>query len=60
MSATNYVASALMQAWFPRIHSDQSWLNSDDGRNWTEIALLDAQVSIDAYNEWLNKEAGGE
>jgi hypothetical protein len=53
MSAVNYVAAELMKAWFPRNHINQEWLNSDDGRNWTEIALLDAQVAVDAYQQWL-------
>ena len=54
MSLVNYVASELMKAWFPKSHSDQKWLESDDGKNWTEIALLDAQVSINAYKEYLD------
>lgn len=53
MSQYNHVASALMRAWFPRSHMDQNWLSSDDGKNWTEIALLDAKIAIDAYEDWL-------
>ena len=54
MSAANYVAAALMEAWFPRSHVDQNWLSSDDGKNWTEIALMDAHVAINAYKEYLD------
>lgn len=52
MSLVNYVAAELMKAWFPRNHLDQGWLASDDGKNWTEIALLDAEVAVNAYNEY--------
>lgn len=52
MSIVNHVASALMKAWFPRNHIDQDWLESDDGKNWTEIALLDAEVAIKAYESY--------
>lgn len=55
MSPVNYVAAALMEAWFPKNHVNQDWLASDDGRNWTEIALMDAQVAINAYKEYLDK-----
>lgn len=44
-----------MKAWFPRSHSDPEWLNSDDGKNWAEIALLDAEVAITAYKDYLDK-----
>jgi len=52
MSVVNHVASELMKAWFPRNHVDQNWLNSDDGKNWTEIALLDAEVAVKAYESY--------
>jgi hypothetical protein len=55
MSPANYVAAALMKAWWPKNHINRKWLESDDGKNWTEIALLDAQVSINAYKEYLDK-----
>jgi hypothetical protein len=55
MSPANYVAAALMKAWWPKNHINQKWLESDDGKNWTEIALMDAQVSINAYKEYLDK-----
>ena len=48
MSPVNYVAYELMKAWFPKSHSDRKWLESDDGKNWTEI-------SINAYKEYLDK-----
>ena len=44
-----------MKAWFPRNHVNQEWLDSDDGKNWSEIALLDAEVAIKAYKEYLDK-----
>lgn len=53
-SMTNYVAAALMKAWFPKNHSNQEWLESEDGRNWTEIALMDAEVAINAQKEYLD------
>jgi hypothetical protein len=55
MPGLTYVAEALMKAWFPRSHSDPDWLNSDDGKNWAEIALLDAEVAITAYKDYLDK-----
>ena len=55
MPGLTYVAEALMKAWFPRSHSDSDWLNSEDGKNWTEIALLDAEIAINAYKEFLDK-----
>lgn len=55
ISAINYVAAELMKAWFPKNHVNQEWLESDDGKNWTEIALLDAEVAINAYKEYLDK-----
>lgn len=47
-----YVAAALMREWFPKYHKDQEWIASDDGQNWSEIALVDAKTAIDAYKEW--------
>jgi hypothetical protein len=44
-----------MKAWFPRSHSDSDWLNSEDGKNWAEIALLDAEIAINAYKEFLDQ-----
>lgn len=55
MTPEQYVANALMKVWFKKSHSDTEWLESDDGRAWTEIALLDAQVAVDAYRDWLQK-----
>jgi len=55
MPGLTHVAEALMKAWFPRSHSDPDWLNSDDGKNWSEIALLDAEVAITAYKDYLDK-----
>jgi hypothetical protein len=55
MPGLTYVAEALMKAWFPRNHSDSDWLNSDDGKNWAEIALIDAETAIKAYKEYLDK-----
>lgn len=53
MSEINYVAAALLKAWFPKKHIDQEWLDSPDGRNWTEIAMLDAEVACNACKEWI-------
>lgn len=50
-----YVANALMRVWFPKKHTDESWLQSEDGRSWSEISLLDAQVAVDAYKEFLDQ-----
>jgi len=47
-----YVAEALLKAWFPKRHNDPEWINSDDGKNWAEIALLDAEVAVNAYKEY--------
>lgn len=55
MPGVTYVAEALMKAWFPRLHADPEWLNSDDGKNWVEIALLDAEVAITAFKDFLDK-----
>lgn len=52
MTEVQYVANALLEAWFPKRHSDKDWLNSGDGQNWQEIALLDAAVAIDAHLKW--------
>ncbi len=49
MTEVQYVANALMKSWFPKRHSDKEWLDSEDGQNWQEIALLDAAIAIDAY-----------
>jgi hypothetical protein len=54
-SIVNYVAGSLMKAWFPKNHVNQEWLDSEDGRNWTEIALMDAEVAINSYKEYLDK-----
>ena len=55
MPGLTYVAEALLKAWFPKRHNDPEWINSDDGKNWAEIALLDAEVAINAYKEYLDK-----
>jgi hypothetical protein len=55
MPGLTYVAEALMKAWFPKRYNDSDWINSEDGRSWAEIALLDAGIAINAYNEYLNK-----
>jgi hypothetical protein len=52
MTAVQYVASALIKAWFPKRHNQQDWLISEDGQNWQEIALLDASIAIDAHLKW--------
>jgi hypothetical protein len=52
MTEVQYVANALMEAWFPRRHSDKEWLNSEDGQNWYDIALLDATIAIEAHLKW--------
>lgn len=55
VSPVNYVAAELMKAWFPKNHVNQEWLASDDGKNWIEISLMDAEVAIKAYKEYLDK-----
>jgi hypothetical protein len=52
MTEVQYVADALMEAWFPKRHDDPEWLKSEDGQNWQEIALLDAAVAVDAFLKW--------
>jgi hypothetical protein len=52
MTEVQYVANALMKSWFPKSHNDQSWLISEDGQNWYDIAMLDAAIAIDAYLKW--------
>jgi hypothetical protein len=52
VSPEQYVANALMKVWFKKRYNDKDWLESEDGKNWTEIALLDATVAVDAYKEW--------
>ena len=53
MSPEQYVANALMKVWFKNSHNDQEWLASEDGQAWSEISLLDAEVAVNAYQEWL-------
>lgn len=53
MTAEQYVADALMKVWFKNSHNDKEWLASEDGQAWLEISLLDAQVAVDAYQEWI-------
>ena len=53
MTPEQYVANALMKVWFKKSHNDSEWLASQDGQAWIEIALLDAEVAVDAYQEWL-------
>jgi hypothetical protein len=55
MTEVQHVANALLKAWFPKSHGDQSWLTSEDGKNWYDIAMLDAAVAIDAYLDWQSK-----
>jgi hypothetical protein len=55
MTEVQYVAAALMDAWFPKRHKDPEWILSEDGQNWNDIAMLDAAVAIDAYLDWLSK-----
>lgn len=55
MTPEQYVANALMKVWFKNSHNDKEWLASEDGTAWSEISLLDAQVAVDAYQEWLHK-----
>ncbi len=43
-----------MKVWFKNSHNDPEWLASEDGSAWKEISLLDAQVAVDAYQEWLS------
>lgn len=53
MTPEQYVANALMKVWFKNSHNDKSWLESEDGKAWLEISLLDAEVAVNAYREWL-------
>lgn len=50
--ALEHCAASLMKAWFPSNHKNQDWLDSEDGRQWKEISLLDASVVIEAYKEF--------
>jgi hypothetical protein len=52
MTEVQYVADALMEAWFPKRRHDTEWLKSEDGQNWQEIALLDAAIAVDAFLKW--------
>ena len=53
MTPEQYVANALMKVWFKKNHNDREWLEYEDGQAWVEISLLDAEVAVDAYKEWL-------
>lgn len=55
MPGLTYVAEALMKAWFPKRYNDLEWMNTEDGKAWAEISLLDAEVAINAYKEYLEK-----
>jgi hypothetical protein len=55
MPGLTYVAEALMKAWFPKRYNDLEWMNSEDGKSWAEIAMLDAGIAIKAYKEYLDK-----
>jgi hypothetical protein len=52
MTEVQYVANALMESWFPKRNKDPEWLNSEDGQNWYDIALLDATIAIEAHLKW--------
>lgn len=47
--AIEFVADALMKSWFKANYP----VNDDD--LWREIALDDAEVSINAYVKWLEE-----
>lgn len=55
MTQYEYVANALMKAWFSHRSNDSIWLDSEDGKRWLEISILDAKVAVDAANEWVEK-----
>ena len=48
-------SDALMKAWFPTKHENESWLEGEDGQKWKEISLKDAKVVIQSYNDFLNE-----
>lgn len=52
MNLQEYVAEQLMKAWFSKRWNDSEWLNSEDGKAWIEISLLDAEVAIKAYESY--------
>jgi len=48
--AIKHCAYALMRAWHPSKTED--WYESEEGKDWMEIAMLDAEVVIDAYDRY--------
>ena len=55
VSPVEYVAAELMKVWFPKSHDDKAWLATDDGSNWSDIALADATVAVNAYRKWMKE-----
>jgi hypothetical protein len=58
MTEVQYVADALLGAWFPKRRNDPEWVESEDGQQWREIALLDAAVAVDAFLKWQELNGG--
>lgn len=52
-SGISFVADQLIKVWFPVKHNDSEWINSEDGISWREIALLDAEVCVNAYKRFM-------
>lgn len=55
MTLLEYVSDSLIKNWFPKKCNDLDWIKSKDGQAWLEIAILDAQIAISAYKEYLDK-----
>jgi hypothetical protein len=44
-----------MKSWFPKNYDNKDWLESPDGQQWREIAMLDSLAVIKAYNNYFNE-----
>lgn len=56
MDRKSFIASKLMESWFPSSHRDKVWLSGPDGKSWLEIAEIDAEVADKAADEWQEKQ----
>lgn len=48
----HYVAKELIKSWFPNLHKDESWMNTEDAQMWQDIAYADARVAVEAIADW--------
>lgn len=46
----SHCAHALMRAWHPS--KTEEWYESEEGKDWMEIAMLDSATVIDAYDQY--------